>query len=173
MNPTDSTCIHSTLMFINDHAWRHGVTSIPTFNQPLWWKALIVEAEPERSDLRRIVLGLGSFHNEMNFMGCTGHLMDSSELQEMLESIYAPNAVVHMLSCNATAWAVRAHFIVDAALNALILRRVLHAPLPYHSETPESNDYDPDIAGTADVGSATIQVLIPMTSFFILSQRKM
>ena len=61
---------------------------------------MIVEAEPERSDLRRIVLHLGSFHNEMNLMGCTGHLMDLSGLQEMLESIYAPNAVVHMLSCN-------------------------------------------------------------------------
>jgi len=38
-----------------------------------------------------------------------------------LESIYAPNAVVHVLSGKAIAQAVHAHFIANAALNALIL----------------------------------------------------
>ena len=56
--------------------------------------------------------------------------MDSSGLQEILESIYAPIAVVYMLSGKAIARAVCAHFNVDAALNSLILRRVLNAPLP-------------------------------------------
>ena len=98
---------------------------------------------------------LGGFHTEMNFLGCIGHLMDSSGLQEMLESIYAPNAVVHMLSGKAIARAVYAHFIVDAALNALILRRVLNAPLPCQPETPESkDDNNPDIAETVDVGNS-------------------
>ena len=58
---------------------------------------MIDESEPEGSDLRGIVLCLSGFHTEMNFLGCIGHLMDSSGLQEMLESIYAPNAVIHML----------------------------------------------------------------------------
>ena len=111
MNPSDSTCIYSTLMFVSDHARRHGVTPILTFNQPLWWKALmIVESEPMGSDLRGIVLRLGGFHTEMNFLGCIGHLVDSSGLQEMLESIYARNAVVHILSGKAIVRAVRAHF---------------------------------------------------------------
>ena len=153
MNPTDSTCIYSTLIFISDHARRHGVTPILTFDQPLWWKAvMIVESEPEGSDLREIVLRLGGFHTEMSFLGCIGHLMDSSGLQEMLESIYAPNAVVHMLSGKAIARAVRAHFIVDAALNALMLHSCFNAPLPI---TPDSNDddKDPDIAKAAGVGN--------------------
>lgn len=65
MNPSDSTCIYSTLMFVSDHARRHGVTPILTFDQPLWWKALmIVESEPMGSDLRGIVLRLGGFHTE-------------------------------------------------------------------------------------------------------------
>lgn len=52
MNPNDSTCIYSTRMFVSDHARKHGVTPIITFDQPLWWKALmIVESEPEESDL--------------------------------------------------------------------------------------------------------------------------
>ena len=47
--------------------------------------------------------------------------MAASDLQELLELIYAPNAVVHMLIGKAIARAVRGHFIVDAALNVLIL----------------------------------------------------
>ena len=78
--------------------------------------------------------------------------MDSSGLQEMLESIYAPTAVVHTLSGNAIARAVRAHFIIDAALNALILRNVLNIPLPCQPKTSECNyDDGPDIAEAADL----------------------
>ena len=91
---------------------------------------MIIESKPEESDLRGIVLRLGGFHTEMSFLGSIGHLMDSSGLQEMLESIYAPNAVVHMLSGKAIARAVRGHFIIDAALNALMLHSGFNAPLP-------------------------------------------
>ena len=49
---------------------------------------------------------LVGFHTEMSFLGCIGHLMASSELQEMLDLIYGPNAVVHMLSGKAIARAV-------------------------------------------------------------------
>ncbi len=55
--------------------------------------------------------------------------MASSGLQEMLELIYAPNAV-DMISGKAIARAVCAHFIVDAVLNALILKRVFNVLLP-------------------------------------------
>ena len=75
--------------------------------------------------------------------------------QEMLESIYAPNAVIHMLSGKAIARAIRALFIVDVALNALILTRVLNAPLPCQLETLESNDdNDLDIVESADLGDS-------------------
>ncbi len=70
--------------------------------------------------------------------------MDSSGLQEMLESIYAPNAVVHMLSGKAIARAVRGHFIVDAALNALILHSGFNAPLPCQPMS-HSSDNEADV----------------------------
>ena len=56
----------------------------------------------------------------MSFLGCIGHLMASSGLQELLEMIYASNVVVHMLTGKAIARAVRGHFIIDVAFNALI-----------------------------------------------------
>ena len=64
---------------------------------------MIVESEPKGSDLGGVVLHLGGFHTEMNFLGCIEHLIDSSGLQEILESIYAPNAVVYMLDGKAIA----------------------------------------------------------------------
>ncbi len=129
----------------SEHEQRHGVTPIVTFDQPLWWKALmIIESEPEESDLRGIVLRIGGFHTEMSFLGSIGHLMDSSGLQERLESIYAPNAVVHMLSGKASARAVRGHFIFDAALNALILHSGFNAPLPCQPMS-HSSDNEADV----------------------------
>ena len=144
LNSSDTTCIYSTLTYVCEHARRHGVAPIITFDQPLWWKALvIIQCEPLGSDLKRIVLRLGGFHAEMSYLGCIGHIMASSGLQELLELIYAPNAVVHMLSGKAIARAVRAHFIVDAALNALMLTNVLNAPLPSQHDISNNSDNAP------------------------------
>jgi len=86
----------------------------------------------------------------MNFLGCIRDLMDPSGLQEVLELIYAPNAVIHMLSGKAIARAVCTHFIVDAAPNALMLRKVFNVPLPCYSEACKSNGLDNDEAADSD-----------------------
>ena len=41
MSSSNPTCIFSTLKFASEHARRHSVTPIVTFDQPLWWKALM------------------------------------------------------------------------------------------------------------------------------------
>ena len=84
-----------------------------------------------------MVLRLGGFHTEMSFLGCTGQLMAKSGLQELLELIYASNAVVHMLTGKTIVRAVRGHFIVDAALNALILASTFNVPIPASDEEIE------------------------------------
>jgi len=99
MNPSDYTCINSTLHFICEHASRYSVTPIVPFDQPLWWKAReIIESVQEASILCHIVLRLGGFHTEMSFLGCIGHIMAGSGLREALQLIYAKGAVDHMLS---------------------------------------------------------------------------
>lgn len=126
--------------FVSEHARRHGVTPVITFDQPLWWKALmIINSEPMESDLKRIVLLLGGFHAEMTFLGCIGHLMMASGLEEVMKLIYARNAVIHMFSGKAIARAIRAQLIVGAAINVLLLTNVLSAPLPCLGETSEEN----------------------------------
>ena len=145
MNPSDVTCVYSTLKDVCEHARRHDVTPILTFDQPLWWKALMIfVTEPVCSNLRDIVLRLGGFHTEMSFLGCIGHLMAASGLQELLELIYSSNTVVHILTDKAIARAVRAHLLVDAALNALMLTSTFNVPLLGRLDDSESEDVDTD-----------------------------
>ena len=144
MSSSNTTCTFSTLKFVSEHARRHKVAPIITFDQPLWWKALmIIESKPADSDLCQVVLRLGSFHTEMSFTGSIGHLMAESGLKELLELIYAPNAVDHILTGKAIARAVRVHLLVDAVLNTLILSKALGVPIPdleVEANAPDMND---------------------------------
>ena len=61
-NPSDTTCVYSALKYIQEHAHCHNVIPIITFDQPLWWKALIIiVTESAGSELRSIVLRLEVF----------------------------------------------------------------------------------------------------------------
>jgi len=64
----------------------------------------------------------------MSFLGCIGSLMASSGLKELLEMVYAPNAVEHISTCKAIAQAVHARLLVDAALNTLVLSKPQTCP---------------------------------------------
>ena len=108
MDPTDMTCIYSTLSFISNQASHYKYTPIITFDQPLWWKSLkIVSNDPQDSKLKSIILRLGGLHVEMSFLGCMGHIMAGSGIEEVLELVYAKNAVPHILSGKAVARAIR------------------------------------------------------------------
>lgn len=88
----------------------------------------------------------------MSFLGSIGHLMAASGLQEMMELIYASNAVVHMLTGKAVARAIRGHLLVDAALNALIAASTFDVPIPVCGETEceESTLKDVQVSITFD-----------------------
>ena len=118
------------LCYVSSHVKKHNVTPIVTFDQPLWWKALqIQESMPEDCDLHSIVLCLGGFHTIMSFLGCIGHIMSGCGLQDLLEQIYASNAVTHMLSGKAVERAIRGHFLIDATLNAMPISKVFNIDL--------------------------------------------
>ena len=130
MDPTDLTCIYSTLSYVVDHAERHNSTPILTFDQPLYFKALkIALSEPEGSSIGKIVLIMGGLHKKMSFVGTFGYLMGNSGLKELCETIYASNTVDHILSGKAISRAIRAHILIDSALNGLLLSKALDQPL--------------------------------------------
>ena len=60
MSSSSPICIFTTLEFASEHAQRHSVTPIVTFDQPLQWKTLmIIMPEPLYSDLSKVVFRLG------------------------------------------------------------------------------------------------------------------
>jgi hypothetical protein len=135
MNAKHLSRVYSTLLFVCKETGRYQRTPILTFDQPLFWKAMvIVWNEPIDSKLRSMVIRLGAFHTEMSFLGCIGHIMEGSVLQEMLEIIYATNTVPHILNGRAIARAIGGHFLIDTSLHCLLQSEVFGFPFPSFSE---------------------------------------
>ncbi|VDI23197.1 Hypothetical predicted protein [Mytilus galloprovincialis] len=127
LEPGNLSCIFSTMKFVCNEAFKYRANPMLTFDQPLYWKALtIIDNEPKDSDLKSIVLRLGGFHLEMSFLGSIGNIMSGSGLAELMETVYAPNAVTHMFTGKAVARAVRGHFLIYNALTSLLLCEHFH-----------------------------------------------
>ena len=127
MNPSDLSCIYSTLQFVAKQCDKLQATPVITFDQPLYWKAYnIVVNEPEDSDIKQVVVRLGAFHTEMSFVGAIGKLMENSGISELLSTVYAPNTTGHMLSGKAVSRAVRGHLLISDALNSILLHKDGH-----------------------------------------------
>ncbi|VDI73946.1 Hypothetical predicted protein [Mytilus galloprovincialis] len=92
------------------------------------------------SELKQIVLRLGGFHTEMSFLGSIGRLMAGSGLHEVLETVYASNAVNHMLSGKAVSRAVRGFMMVENALHILLMKESFRVSLPSAHETDTEAD---------------------------------
>lgn len=93
LNPSNETCIYSTLLYIENQALQLGIP-VPcvTFDQPLWIKAIKII----KSKLLKIVCRLGGFHTMISFVGSIGSVMKGSGLEEALETAYGPNAVTQV-----------------------------------------------------------------------------
>ena len=108
LSPSDESCIYSTLIYIQRQAVQLNIpTPCITFDQPLWLKAVeIIEAKS-----MSIVCRLGGFHTMMSFMGSIGSMMKGSGLEEALETVHGPNAVIHMISGKAVSRALQWAFL--------------------------------------------------------------
>ena len=122
LQPTNPSCIYSTLLFIQSQASKYQMqTPIVTFDQPLWLKASGIIAEKNLN----IICRLGGFHTLMSFIGSIGHIMGGSGLEDALMQIYAENSVPHILSGKAYPRALRGLIIVDSALNNIITNSIM------------------------------------------------
>ena len=83
----------------------------------------------------------------MSFLGSIAHLMAGSGIKELFEMIYAPKAVEQIMSGKAISSAVRAHLLLDAVLNRLLLSKSIDVPLPcaagVEQDDAESSDKIP------------------------------
>ena len=95
LEPSNPTCIFSTLLFIEEQSRLSGAnTSCVTFDQPLWAKATAIVEEQNLN----IGCRLGGFHLLLSFMGSNGTLMAGSGLADILEEIFAHNVIQHIMS---------------------------------------------------------------------------
>ncbi|KAH3865446.1 hypothetical protein DPMN_028485 [Dreissena polymorpha] len=76
---------------------------------------------------------------QMSFLGSVGSLVHATGLREVLETVYAPNAVDHIMSGKAVPRAVRGHLIVDAALSAMVTAEI-YGTTPQQTATCERTD---------------------------------
>jgi len=118
--PTDLQCVYSSLTYIEKCAIKCGQKHVCTFDQALWWKALQVLSSPHY-ELRPFVIKLGPFHTIINFLGCIGYVMADTGFSDLLENIYAPNTVPHLMSGKAVNRSTRAHQLVATVLSERLI----------------------------------------------------
>ncbi|KZS20551.1 Uncharacterized protein APZ42_012726 [Daphnia magna] len=122
LSASSDSCVFSTLTFLAEQAIRYNKTPIVTFDQPLYWKAMMIIANSDDSSpIRQTVLKLGGFHTLMSFIGCIGHIMEELGLQDLLNLVYATNTVPHMLSGKAISRAIRGLFLVESAVMFVLI----------------------------------------------------
>ena len=167
LDPSNMSCIFSTLNYLCDQAKKFNVTPVITFDQPLFWKAmLIVESEPTGSDLKEVVLRLGGLHVEMSFLGCVGHLMAETGLAQVLEVVYAENAVKHILSGKAISRAIRGHLMVHAALSTMLTANAYNLTLPTNGECMEEIILQPSLVNARELYN---DIMVDANAISILS----
>ena len=85
LDPTNMSCILSTLSFLSNLAKQNNQPTIVAFDQPLYWKGTRIIFESADHIIQQIVLLLGNFHTIFNLLGCIGFLMADTGLKEHFE----------------------------------------------------------------------------------------
>ena len=121
LNPSDESCIYSTLLFVEQQAQQRTVPSpCITFDQSLFIKGFEISKAKDMN----IVIRLGGFHLLMLFLGGTGTLMEGCGLAETMETMYAPNIAVHMLEGKTYARALRCH-VIETSLQLILFNKII------------------------------------------------
>ena len=162
-NPSDCSTLYTALCYAKSQCHKAGQkTCFVTFDQPLYIKSVeIVKSSP---DLSGVVVRLGGFHLLMSFMGAMTYPMSGSGFQALWETVYAKNSVIQMLSGHAFNRALRAHFLTQQALAAILFKD--SAILNENEATHLRETYEDVLRGESSIKDA---VQDPMVD--ILTQR--
>lgn len=91
---------------------------VATFDLPLWLKTVRVVLDNDMPIIPR----LGGFHLLKSFLGCIGYIMKDSGLEDVFQLIYPGSETVEKILSGVSYYkALRAHFLVDAALRVVII----------------------------------------------------
>ena len=153
LDPNDTTCIYSTLLYIQEQASRLNLpTACVTFDQPLWLKAMEIKTA---KCLDKIVLRLGGFHLLMSACSSLFHTMKGSGVEDALCETYGQNAVTHMMSGKAIARSLRGLYLIETALTSKLLAPVLPSSSGSEVESGEkSTDIESNESFLGEAGSS-------------------
>jgi len=92
LDPSQPDTIYTALCYAHKLSEKQSLGICPvTFDQPFYIKATeIVQAT--KPELKNIVVRLGGFHLLMSYMGTIGYVMGGSGLEDLWETVYAPNS---------------------------------------------------------------------------------
>lgn len=88
-----------------------------TFDRQPWIKAFKIAAVKSLITF----VHLGGFHTLINLVDSIRILMEGLGIEKSMEAIYVKDSVSYILSGNALARVLRAHFIIDSALMSIPL----------------------------------------------------
>jgi len=86
MDPGNMSCVYSTLQFVSSLAMQYNVTPVLTFDQPLWWKSMvIIDSEPTDSQYKRCTCRKHGLECSVACGGCKGLSCSNSPSFEELD----------------------------------------------------------------------------------------
>lgn len=74
MNPSDLSCVYSTLLLVCREARHYQRAHVLTFDQSLFWKAMTI-IWMSQITAKSMEIRLGAFHTEMSSLSCIGYIM--------------------------------------------------------------------------------------------------
>lgn len=143
-DPNNQSTIYTALVYAAKESEKLQQKKVfVTFDQPLCNKAfdILLAASPD-SVLSRVEVRIGGFHLLMSFLGAIGKVMGGSGLEDMWNTIYAKNTVVHMLSGRQYSRALRAHILTLQALLSIIFQMCPEQHIIHNLEDTFSDIFD-------------------------------
>lgn len=127
LDPGNESTIYTALMFTASQCKQlNQEIGFATFDGPLFIKAVnIVKSADSSSPISKLVVRLGGFHMLMSFLGTIGFIMNGSGIEELYNTVYAKNTVVHMMSGHAYSRSVRGCLLAQEAISHLVLEKQL------------------------------------------------
>ena len=127
LNPADMSATFTTLEFVISESKKHNQHPIVTFDQPLWWKSMLIKHAKEL----RVTILLGNFHTQMSFLGSIGTIMKNSGIEAVLGTVYEEPTVKKILQGKSFKRSMRAHSLLSTALKKIVVQQVSNSPKGY------------------------------------------
>jgi hypothetical protein len=120
LNPADMSATYTTLEFVIAESKKHSPYPIVTFDQPLWWKAMLIK----HAKGMKVTVLLGNFHTQLSFLGSIGAVMKNSGISGVLGTVYEEPTVKKILQGKSYKRAMRAHLLLSTTLKKIIIEQV-------------------------------------------------